>query len=291
MDAFPLKILRSKERMLDLTVPQVMAIVNVTPDSFYFGSRFEESQALVDHIGEVTESGASLIDIGGMSSRPGAKPVTASEETARLLPALELIRKHFPALWISVDTWRSEVLSKVAECKIDMVNDISAGEYDQELLPLVAEMKLPYVLMHMPNPFSDMHRKQNYSDVVHSAAVFFHEKLRILSELGISDVVLDPGFGFGKSLRDNYGLLQDLRHFSFLGHPLLAGLSRKSMIQKVLEVEASHALNGTTALNMMALTNGARILRVHDVKEAVQCVRLYQELIASRTRHSSGIEL
>lgn len=271
-------ILRSQHRVVDLSRPVVMAIINTTPDSFFLGSRFNDTQAVVDKVGEGLEWGAQMIDMGGMSSRPGAPVITAEEEADRLLPHLEVLRKHFPDLWISIDTWRSDVVSACLPFEIDMVNDISGGRFDDQLWPLLSRYRLPYVLMHMPNPLDQMHQKQKYENIIRTVALYFHEGIRQLTSMGVDQLVLDPGFGFGKSLADNYTLLNKMDQFAFLEYPLLTGISRKSMIQKVLGVEAGSALNGTTALNMVALQRGTRILRVHDVKEASECIRLYEQL-------------
>lgn len=272
------QVLRSPYRVIDLSSPAVMAIINATPDSFYFASRYNSVQAVVERVGEAVEQGALMIDMGGMSSRPGAPVIEAAEEINRLLPNLEAIRSTFPELWISIDTWRAEVVHACAPFQIDMVNDISGGRFDPDLWPTVAKYSLSYVLMHMPNPLDKMHQKQHYDDIIREVCLFFHEKIIRLVESGIREIVLDPGFGFGKSLDDNYALLDKMNHFAFLEYPILAGVSRKSMIQKVLGVDASQALNGTTALHMVALIRGARILRVHDVVEASQCSKLHAQL-------------
>lgn len=275
---YPDLILRSPDKTVDLSKPVVMAIINTTPDSFYLGSRYKDAQAIVDKVGEAVELGARMIDMGGMSSRPGAEVISPQEEIDRLLPGLEAIRKHFADLWISIDSWRSAVISACIPYRIDLVNDISGGRYDPGLWPIVAESRLPYVLMHMPNPLNAMHEKQHYDDIIRAVGVYFHESIRELTAVGVQDIIVDPGFGFGKSLEDNYRLLGGMDQLHFLGKPMLAGVSRKSMIQKVLSVPAGEALNGTTALNMIALSKGARILRVHDVREAVQCVQLHARL-------------
>jgi len=275
---YPDLILRSPDKTVDLSKPVVMAIINTTPDSFYLGSRYKDAQAIVDKVGEAVELGARMIDMGGMSSRPGAEVISPQEEIDRLLPGLEAIRKHFADLWISIDSWRSAVISACIPYRIDLVNDISGGRYDPGLWPIVAESRLPYVLMHMPNPLNAMHENQHYDDIIRAVGVYFHESIRELTAVGVQDIIVDPGFGFGKSLEDNYRLLGGMDQLHFLGKPMLAGVSRKSMIQKVLSVPAGEALNGTTALNMIALSKGARILRVHDVREAVQCVQLHARL-------------
>lgn len=263
---------------MDLDTPRVMGILNITPDSFYKDSRALEKDILVDRVGQMIVEGADIIDLGAISTRPGADIVNIEEEVARLLPAVEIVRKNYPDIWISVDTWRGEVLKQVAPFEIDIVNDVSGGKFDEGLLRVVGELKLPYILMHMPGNLNTMHEKSENVDIIHEVSVYFHEKVLQLNENGIWDIILDPGFGFGKTILQNYQLLGHLDHFDFFGLPSLVGISRKSMIQKVIVRGPEEALNGTTALHMIALQKGASILRVHDVKEAKEAILLHQQL-------------
>lgn len=268
--------LRSPHRAIDLSTPQVMAIINVTPDSFFPGSRFLQAEEALEKVGLAIEFGANMLDIGAVSTRPGADIPSPSEEQDRLLPVLEAVRHQFPGLWISLDTWRAATVRACADFDIDMVNDISGGTYDQELWPAVRDCQLSYVLMHMPNPLEKMHQLHEHPQgVIHSMGYFFHEKIKSLLALGVQELVIDPGFGFGKSLRDNHTALLRMSELRFLQRPILAGVSRKSMIQKVLGVDVSQAQHGTTILHTIALQQGAKILRVHDVKAAAECVQMY----------------
>lgn len=265
--------------MLDLTRPVVMGIINTTPDSFYQGSRKQSQEAVLEQAGKMLREGATILDIGGMSSRPGAEPVPEAEELARVLPAIEAIAKAHPEALISIDTWRASVARGAVAAGAHIVNDISAGRFDEQLYATVGELGVPYILMHMQGEPSTMQEAPTYEDVVEEVTDFFERELRKLQEAGVSDIVLDVGFGFGKSVAHNYRLLARMQEFeTVFGRQLLAGVSRKSMICKVLKVNPDRALNGTTALHMAALERGARILRVHDVREAVECVKLWEAL-------------
>ncbi|MCB0533676.1 MAG: dihydropteroate synthase [Lewinellaceae bacterium] len=256
-----------------------MGILNITPDSFYDGGRLNELDAVLRQAESMLTAGAVLLDIGGASSRPGADAVPESKELQRILPVVEAIARRFPEAFISIDTWRAEVAVAALGAGAVLVNDISAGKLDLALYPAVAQADCPYVLMHMQGTPETMQTAPEYDDVVQEVLDFFIEETDKLRALGIKDIVLDPGFGFGKSVRHNYQLLQNLEVFSStLDLPVLAGLSRKSMICKVLHVNPDRALNGTTALHMVALQRGANILRVHDVREAVEVIQLWQQL-------------
>lgn len=256
-----------------------MGILNVTPDSFYDGGRLVTTEDAIRQAERMLGEGATLLDIGGASSRPGAEEVSEAEEMRRVLPAIELILRNFPDTVLSVDTWRASVARTALDAGASIVNDISAGRWDTAMYPTVAEADCPYILMHAQGTPATMQMAPQYDDIVQEELDFFIEEVGRLRAIGVRDIVLDPGFGFGKTVAHNYALLRNLDVFStVLGLPVLAGISRKSMICKVLGVNPEHALNGTTALHMVALQQGARILRVHDVKEALEVIRLYEQL-------------
>ncbi len=269
----------SHGRSLSLERPLVMGILNVTPDSFFDGGKYALSEAVaVNRVREMIEQGLDILDIGAASSRPGAEIMDSEEEQKRLMPFFIAIRKTFPDLWISIDTYHSSTAEKCLELGADMINDISAASIDSRLWEVVAKFNCPYVLMHMKGTPKIMQKQPEYEDVVQEVISFFREKWVSLNKMGIGQVVLDPGFGFGKSIEHNFELL---KHMAEIGTtfnlPMLAGISRKSMINKVLNIQPEQALNGTTALHMLALQNGARLLRVHDVKEAKQTILLFQQ--------------
>lgn len=253
-----------------------MGILNVTPDSFFEGSKYTKADALVEAGGRMLEADAAILDIGGMSSRPGAEIVEESVELDRVTPAVETLLKAFPDVIISVDTLRAGVAKAVLEMGAHIINDISAGQFDEAMLPTVAKFDAPYILMHMQGTPNTMQKHPRYEDVTLEVLDFLKKRLHACRQAGISDCIVDPGFGFGKDLPHNYQLLRDLSIFQILKVPLLAGISRKSMINKVLGTNPNEALNGTTVVNTIALLNGARILRVHDVAEARQVVELVE---------------
>ncbi|WP_317195121.1 dihydropteroate synthase [Algoriphagus oliviformis] len=256
-----------------------MGILNLTPDSFFAGSRMSgDRELLLASAKKMILDGADMLDLGGYSTRPGAAEVSAQEELDRVVPAVEAIRREFPEIPISVDTFRSQVARAAVTAGADLINDISAGELDEDMLPLIASMKVPYIAMHIRGNPKNMHEHTNYSDILSEILYYFSEKVDLFRKLGIIDVILDPGFGFAKTVEQNFLLLKNLKSFGVLGLPLLVGISRKSMIHKSLDIPASEALNGTTALNMFALTQGANLLRVHDVKEAKQTIKLFEQL-------------
>lgn len=262
-------------KALDLAEPKVMSILNVTPDSFYDGGVRKSTQEFVDLAGESIEAGAAILDVGGVSTRPGAKEVGWQEELDRVAPVLSALNATFPQVVISLDTWQSKVLEAAAELGVDMVNDISGGQFDDQMWSMVAKLKLPYILMHTKGRPKDMQSKTTYQNVSIDLCDYFSKTIPILRDLDIIDIIIDPGFGFGKTVPQNYQLLRELEGFRILGCPLLIGISRKSMIYKPLEIKATQALNATSALHMLALQNGANILRVHDTKEAMQCIKLF----------------
>jgi dihydropteroate synthase len=266
-------ILNCAGRELDLGTPVVMGILNVTPDSFYDGGSFPTVSDQLKQVEKMVLDGASVIDIGGVSTRPGSKPVAVKEEIDRLFPVLSVITKYFPACIISIDTFRSEVAKMALDQGVGIINDIYAGRFDPFIIQVAAAANVPYIMMHMQGKPGNMQVKPVYTDVVAEIISFFAERLQQIPE-GFSQVIIDPGFGFGKEVGHNYELLKRLRDFQQFGCPVLAGLSRKSMINKVLKINPLQALNATTVLNTIALLNGADILRVHDVKEAVEAVKL-----------------
>lgn len=267
--------------LMDLSVPRVMGIVNVTPDSFYAGSRTQTEAAIARRVEQALEEGAAMLDIGGYSSRPGAADVSPEEEMERLRLGLEVTRRVCPQAVVSVDTFRADVARRcVEEYGVALINDISGGELDAQMFPTVAALGVPYVLMHMQGTPQTMQQAPHYGDVLHDVFLYFARKVQQLRDLGVKDIILDPGFGFGKTVEDNYRLLAHLDEFRVFGLPVLAGVSRKSMITRVLGITADEALEGTTVVNTLCLTKGADILRVHDVRPAVQAVRLVQAMQA-----------
>lgn len=266
---------------LDFSKPVVMGILNVTTDSFYDGGKYLSEIKVIGRIHQIVDEGAGIIDVGAYSTRPGAAYVDEKEELGRLSWAVELIRKYYPEAVVSIDTFRAKVAEEVIHCLGPViVNDISGGTMDEGMFDLIARTKVPYLMMHIQGTPQTMQKNPVYGNVVEEVKTFFVDRIARLNELGIRDIILDPGFGFGKTLEHNYELMNGLDRFLELGYPLLAGISRKSMIYKLLGGTARDALNGTTTLNMVALMKGARILRVHDVKEAVEVVKIYSALVA-----------
>ncbi|HJA84992.1 MAG TPA: dihydropteroate synthase [Candidatus Bacteroides avicola] len=274
-------------RLMDLSRPQVMGIINVTPDSFYAGSRTQTEMALARRVEQVVAEGASILDIGGYSSRPGAADVSPEEEMARLRRGLEVIRRVHPEAVVSVDTFRASVARQcVEEYGVALINDISGGEMDAEMFPTVAALGVPYILMHMQGTPQTMQQAPHYDHLLRDVFLYFARKVQQLRDLGAKDIILDPGFGFGKTMEDNYALLAHLDEFGIFGLPLLVGVSRKSMITRLLGITPDDALNGTTVINTLCLAKGAHILRVHDVRQAVEAVRLVQAMQAQSSRES-----
>ena len=266
-------------RILDISNPLVMGILNITPDSFYSGSRLISTDDILHQAEKMLVEGATILDIGGMSSRPGAEIVSVEEELMRVIPAVRAIHQEFPRAIISIDTIRAEVARESVQHGAAMINDISAGNLDDQLLKTVAELDVPYILMHMKGKPKDMQAQINYENVQLEIIDFLIQKIGKLRQLGIKDIIIDLGFGFGKTVEQNYQLLKTMHQFKVLDLPILAGISRKSMIYKVLDTIPEKALNGTSALHMIALQQGANILRVHDVKEAVEVIKLHTALV------------
>lgn len=266
--------LRLKDKLFDLSKPKVMGIINCTPDSFYSESRIKSEKSLLLHVERLSKEGADIIDIGGYSSRPGAYEISINTEIERVLPAIITIKKEFPEIPISLDTFRSEVAKIGLENGIDILNDISGWSIDNELFKVLEKYKCPYILMHMKGTPLTMQFETNYENLFTSIASFFSKKLNELKSIGVNDVILDPGFGFSKNLEQNHTLLHEMNQLKVLEKPLLAGVSRKSMIYKKLNINPSEALNGTSILNTISLLKGASILRVHDVKEAKEIIQL-----------------
>ena len=271
-------------RLMDLSEPQVMGILNVTPDSFYAGSHGVTEGYIIDRIHQIMNEGASIIDIGACSTRPGADQVSAEEEMSRMRMGLELIRKHRPDAIVSVDTYRADVAKMcVEEYGAAIINDISAGQMDKDMFTTIARLGIPYIIMHMKGTPKDMQVNPEYDHFLKEVFYYFSEKVQKLRDLGVKDIIIDPGFGFGKTLEHNYELMNHLEEFSLFELPLLVGVSRKSMIYKLLDITPQEALNGTTVLNTIALLKGANILRVHDVKEAVETVRIVGKMKSCQT--------
>ena len=268
------KTLKCGNIELNIDKPLVMGILNLTPDSFFDGGRYTSKDAWISQTEKMVQDGASIIDLGAVSTRPGARNISEEEEIARLLPALELLVKKYPKTVFSIDTYRAKVAELTAAAGAGIINDISGGTMDTRLIETVAATGLPYILMHMQGTPSNMQKNPVYEDVTKEVCTFFDQKLVLLHQAGIQQVILDPGFGFGKTLNHNYKMLHELDSFKQSGYPVLVGISRKSMIYKLLEITPEESLPATSALHMIALLNGADILRVHDVKEAVQVIQL-----------------
>lgn len=260
--------------LVDLSTPKVMGIVNLTPDSFFVESRKTSNDSLIEKVGQMLEDGATFIDLGAMSTRPGAAEISVLEEKERLINPLKLLVKTFPKALFSIDTYRSVIAKETIDQGAHLINDISGGTFDKYMFATIAQLKVPYVLMHTLDKPSTMQQNPIYTDVIKEIFQFFSNQLTQLRELGVIDVVLDPGFGFGKTLGHNYSILKHLNEFGHLNAPILAGISRKGMIWKLLETSPKEALNGTTTSNTIALLNGAQILRVHDVKEAMESIKI-----------------
>ena len=274
------KLLNCKGRLLDLNIPKVMAVINVTPDSFYKGSRCSTEDEIKKRVDQCINEGADIIDTGAYSSRPGAADIPEHEEIKRLEKALDIIRKQAPDAVISIDTFRAKVAGwAVHNFDVNIINDISGGEMDPDMIDTVAGLNVPFVVMHMKGTPQTMQNNPFYSDVVKEIIAYFSAKTDVLLKAGIKDIIIDPGFGFGKTQEDNFTLLSNLEDFRIFAAPLLVGISRKSMIYKTLGNTPDESLNGTTALHMAALMKGADILRVHDIKEAKEVVTLYGKMM------------
>lgn len=267
-----------KGQLIDLSKPKVMGILNVTPNSFFDGGKYKNADEIVAQVQKMLSEGATFIDIGAYSSKPNAEFVSVEEEIARIVPIVELLVQQFPNILISIDTFRSEVAEACILKGAALINDISAGKLDDLMLGVVAKYKVPYIMMHMRGKPQTMQTLTEYEDLIKEMLLYFSERIAAARSLGINDLIVDPGFGFAKTLEQNYEVLQKMELFQQLELPILSGISRKSMIYKVLNTNASESLNGTTTLNTISLVRGASILRVHDVKEAVECVTLFNAM-------------
>lgn len=270
--------LNCKGKLVDLSKPSVMAILNVTPDSFYSKSRMSSVEEAVSTAEKFVKAGAKFIDIGAYSSRPGAADLSENEEIDRLIPVVQAVNESFPEILISADTFRANVASAAISAGAHLINDISAGNLDENMFATVAALQVPYIAMHMNGTPQNMQINPTYDNISQEVFVYFSDKIKKLQALGVKDIILDPGFGFAKNLDHNYQLLRELELLNFFGLPLLVGFSRKSMITKALDITTEEALNGTSVLNTTALLKGANILRVHDVKEAQECITLLSRM-------------
>lgn len=271
-------LINCKGQLIDLSIPKVMGILNVTPNSFFDGGKYKNEGEIISQVDKMLSEGATFIDIGAYSSKPSAEFVTEQEEIERIVPVIELILKHFPETLLSIDTFRAAVAKASIESGAAIINDIAAGELDDKMFEVIAKYNVPYIMMHMRGNPQTMQSLTQYDDIVKEMLFYFSEKVKHARSLGINDLILDPGFGFAKTTDQNYEVLQKMELFNLLELPFLAGVSRKSMIYKTLGNTAQEALNGTTVLNTIALTKGAKILRVHDVKEAMECVTLFEKM-------------
>jgi dihydropteroate synthase len=267
-----------KGTLIDLTAPKVMGILNITPDSFYDGGKYKNESEILNQVEKMLLDGATFIDVGAYSSRPGAQHISEEEELKRSIPVIRLLLQHFPEIIISVDTFRSKVAKETIHAGAALINDISGGKMDAQMFATVANLQVPYILMHMLGTPQNMQRNPVYSDVTKEIISFFAAQIHQLHQLKLNDVLIDVGFGFGKTIDHNFELLKNLALFKSLDVPILTGISRKSMLYKTLDISAQEALNATTSANTIALLNGASILRVHDVKEAVEAVKIVQKI-------------
>ena len=267
-----------KGELIDLSSPKVMGILNITPDSFYDGGKHKNESEVLKHVEQMLNEGATFIDVGAYSSRPNAEHISETDELNRILPIVNLILRAFPEVILSIDTFRSEVAQKCIEAGAAIINDISAGKLDSNMLTTIAKLQVPYIMMHMRGNPKTMQKLTEYDDLLKDILYYFSERIAAANASGIIDVIIDPGFGFAKTLEQNFELLNKLELFNSIEKPLLVGVSRKSMIYKPLKTSAKEALNGTSVLNTVALQKGASILRVHDVKEALECIKLVELL-------------
>ena len=268
------KLKKQKGNLIDFSTPIVMGILNITTDSFFDGGKYLTKKQIINQIQKIKKEGAQIIDIGASSSRPGSTPVSEKLELERLLPTIELIKENCTDIKISIDTFRSVVAKSCIENGADIINDISAGEYDKKMFETVANHNVPYIMMHMKGDSLTMQNNPSYNNVVEEIMLFFQTKINKLNEMDFNQIIIDPGFGFGKTLEHNYEILKNLKKFQKFKLPVLVGASRKSMIYKLLNGTAEQALNGTSVVNTFSLLNGASILRVHDVKEAMECIKI-----------------
>ena len=272
------KVKKEMSNSIDFSTPIVMGILNITTDSFYDGGKFITKDKIEKQIKKIEQEGAKIIDIGASSSRPGSTPVSEKTELDRLIPTIEIIKKITPNLKISIDTFRSKVARECIKNGADIINDISAGEFDKDMFGTIAELNVPYIIMHMKGDSLTMQNNPVYENIISEITSFFEEKINKLKSMGFNKIIIDPGLGFGKTIEHNYEILKNLSEFNKLNLPILVGASRKSMIYTLLNVSATEALNGTTVVNTISLTNGANILRVHDVEEAVECIKITNQI-------------
>ena len=265
-------------KLIDVSRPKIMGILNITPDSFFDGGRYNDTTSILKHAEKMLLEGATFIDVGACSSRPGSKAATEEAELKRLIQVVELLVRTFPDIILSIDTFRSRVAYQCIEAGAAMINDISAGKMDDNMMKIIGELGVPYIMMHMKGTPQNMQGLTDYKDLIKDVVYYFSERIHAARNHGISDLIIDPGFGFAKTLKQNYHLLNDLNLLAVLDMPILVGVSRKSMIYKLLDTNPENALNGTTSLNTVSLIHGANILRVHDVKEALECITLTNQL-------------
>ena len=278
--------LNCKGNLIDLSTPKVMGILNITPDSFYDGGIHNDKATVLSQTEKMLKEGATFIDVGAYSSRPGAAHISEEEELRRIAPIVNLLLKEFPTVLLSIDTFRSKVADICLNMGAALINDISAESLDDNMLQIVANHKVPYIVMHIKGFPKNMQQQTDYKNLLKEVLFYFSEKIMAARAIGINDIIIDPGFGFAKTTEQNFELLKNLALFKTLGLPVLIGLSRKSMIYKTLNIDAKSALNGSTALHMYSLNQGANILRVHDVREAVECITLSKKLKAKNTGNS-----
>ncbi len=267
-----------KGTLVDLSSPKVMGILNITPDSFYDGGKYNNESDILFQTEKMLNDGATFIDVGAYSSRPGAKHISEDEELQRIVPVVSLLMNHFPEIIISIDTFRSKVALETIQNGAAIINDISGGNMDENMFPTIADLQVPYILMHMLGTPQNMQQNPKYKNIILEITEYFAEKIFKLHQLKLNDIIIDVGFGFGKTIAHNFEILKNLSYFKHLDTPILAGVSRKSMLYKTLDITAKKALNATTSANTIALLNGANILRVHDVKEAVEAVKIVEQL-------------
>ena len=272
------KVKKEMSNSIDFSTPIVMGILNITTDSFYDGGKFITKDKIEKQIKKIEQEGAKIIDIGASSSRPGSIPVSEKTELDRLIPTIKIVKKITPNLKISIDTFRSKVARECIKNGADIINDISAGEFDKDMFGTIAELNVPYIMMHMKGDSLTMQNNPVYENIISEIIIFFEEKIHKLKSMGFNKIIIDPGLGFGKTIEHNYEILKNLSDFNILNLPILVGASRKSMIYNLLNISATEALNGTTVVNTISLTKGAKILRVHDVNEAVECIKIYDKL-------------
>lgn len=276
---FSKKTINCNGKLVNFSIPAIMGIVNITPDSFYKDSRFQTEKEIIERIEIIQKEGGTFVDVGAYSSRPGALHISENEEFERLKFALTIINKNFKDLIISVDTFRAETAKRIVlDYGVSIINDISAGEMDKNMFQTIAELNVPYIMMHMKGTPENMQDNPEYFDLMNEIMIYFAEKINKLKFLGVKDIIIDPGFGFGKTIEDNYHILNNLEKFQVFDLPVLVGLSRKSMIYKLLEINPEESLSGTIALNMIALQKKCNILRVHDVKEAAEIIKIFNFL-------------